>query len=212
MLDQFTEDWNRKSPPVQGLFRRTFNKNGAADERINYYHYRGFIIKFPLWLAYKSPFPWMINWILRKIGHNDIKKDVVIMEAFPSLEFTDMASGSIFYPASSSSSHVVDSIFGNLSLSEVSVGKNAIIHPHAMVGPGSLVEDENNIMAHTLCPKEWKRRGEGRFHSGSPARPIDHFYSGIFSILPEQAGKIYSKNGFLTGKDIENLNKVNLTK
>ncbi|MHA1821296.1 MAG: hypothetical protein ACTSU2_11940 [Promethearchaeota archaeon] len=203
----FVKKWNKKSPPVQGVFDRKFNDKDVEDQRIKYYHYRGFIIKYPLWIASKLFFPWMGTWALKKIGHNHIDKNVILVQAMPSLEFTTLKSGVIYLPGASSSSHVVDSIFGNLSILEVHVGENSIVHSGVMVGPGALVEENNNIMPNTLCPKRWRKKGEGFFHSGTPAKPIDKIYSGIFSVLPSDAQEIYKEKGAITFEEIEELTK-----
>ncbi|MFX0074915.1 MAG: hypothetical protein ACFE96_05700, partial [Candidatus Hermodarchaeota archaeon] len=65
--------WNKKSPPIEGVFKRVLDdKNSEEGKMMKYYHKRGFIIKFPMWLTSKSPFPWLVNRALRRISHNKI--------------------------------------------------------------------------------------------------------------------------------------------
>ena len=185
--------FDKVSPPIQGLFKREFDSESkdASDPRIVYYHIRGFIIKWPMWLAYKSPFPWISMYVLKKIGHNKISNSAVYLECFPSLEFITIGDEVIAYPGSMASAHVVDSIFGNLSILSVEVKDRAILYPNSTLAPGALVDKKYVIMPNSFSIKDWRGKKGKYYYNKTPARPIDDKYSGFFSVLPKEVSEIY---------------------
>ncbi|MFW9949391.1 MAG: hypothetical protein ACFFKA_04635, partial [Candidatus Thorarchaeota archaeon] len=83
--------WNKKSPPIEGVFKRVLDdKQGEEGKMIKYYHKRGFIIKYPMWLTSKSPFPWLVNRALKRISHNKLGKNVIYCDSYVGLEFTEL--------------------------------------------------------------------------------------------------------------------------
>jgi hypothetical protein len=203
----FDSYWNRKSPPTEGLFYRTFSKKDVADPRIKYYHYRGFIIKNPLWYASKSPFPWLINLVLTKVGHNVIDKSVIYIDAAPSLEFTTVKKNAVVMMGVLYSSHVIDSLYGNLTIKRVIIGENAILYPNSVFAPGTTIDKNCNMLPHTMTPKDFKTDENKKFYNGTPAKPCDHVYNGVFSRLDPKALEIFNQKGFVLGEEIENLYK-----
>jgi hypothetical protein len=201
----YIKKWNKISPPVEGIFHREFSGKDVIDPVIKYYHYRGFVIKWPLWLAYKSPFPWLMIRVLRKIGHNKIDKSVIMMESFPGLEFCTVGKNVIYYPSSMISAHSVDSIFGLLSITAINIGDNTFISPHSIVGPGAEILDNYGLFPNTIAAKNWKGVPGKYYYAGAPARTIDHIYSGVFSVLPEEAAKIYKEKGSVLAEDLNRL-------
>jgi hypothetical protein len=191
---------NKKSPPVQGMFQRKF----PASKVIQYYHYRGFVIKYPLWLAYKSPIPgpWAINWVLRKIGHNKIDKNVLMLDSMPALEFLTVEENVVFYPGSVTSTHLVDSIFGNLSIFENIIKKDSIILPSGGMPPGAYLAEKLTFMPNAFCRKKWNSGENKGYYSGVPVKKMKE-YNGIFSILSDGIQKIYENQGYITGEQID---------
>ncbi|MBN1800450.1 MAG: hypothetical protein JW891_03035 [Candidatus Lokiarchaeota archaeon] len=172
----WTMKWNKKCPPQQGTFERDFMavKNKTEIGKIlNFYHKRGFIIKFPMWLTSKSPFPWLINRTLRRIGHNKIAKNVIYCDAYAGLEFTDIGENTFIYPTSVLSSHEVNSIFGNLNILEIKIGKNNSLFPGTVVGPGAVSEDCNVFLPGSMIPKGWKGVYGCNYYRGAPAKPSE---------------------------------------
>jgi hypothetical protein len=48
----WTRSWNKKSPPQQGVFARDLDDLKSPEGKMmKYYHKRGFIIKYPMWLT-----------------------------------------------------------------------------------------------------------------------------------------------------------------
>jgi len=196
----FVNYWHKKSPPEEGLYIRKFDGKDVIDPRIKYYHYRGFIIKYPLWLASKSPFPWLGAWILRYIGHNKIPKSVVFMDAYPGLEFTFFEDDVILMMGSSFSTHVVDSLYGNLTIKRIVTGKFSTIYPNSIFGPGVVIHQYSNLLPSTIGPKDWTTNETNKFYSGVPGKPIDDKYSGVFSRLKNELKEEFDKKGYILFK------------
>ncbi|KKK46273.1 MAG: hypothetical protein Lokiarch_03030 [Candidatus Lokiarchaeum sp. GC14_75] len=165
--------WNKKSPPQEGVFARNLDDNVSPEGRImKYYHKRGFIIKFPLWLTSKSPFPWLMNRTLRRIGHNKIGKNVIYCNAYAGLEFTKLDDNVFIYPTSGLSSHAVNSIFGKISILEIRMGKNTTLYPGCIVGPNAVTEESYTIYPNTILHKNWRGKPGKSYYQGSPGRPL----------------------------------------
>jgi hypothetical protein len=194
--------WNHKSPPTEGLFQRTFGKKDVLDMRIKYYHYRGYIIKDPLWYASKSPFPWLINWVLKTIGHNEIEKGVTYIDAAPSLEFTTIRKDAIILMGVVYSSHVVDSLYGNLTIKRVTIGENSVLYPGSIYAPGTNIGKDCNFLPHSMTPKDFATDEEHRFYNGTPAKSYDQSFGGVLSLLDSKATEIFKEKGFLSGEEI----------
>ncbi|MFX1574553.1 MAG: hypothetical protein ACFFB0_17570 [Promethearchaeota archaeon] len=166
--------WNKKSPPQQGVFARILDDFTSPEGKMmKYYHKRGFIIKFPVWLTSKSPFPWLLNRVLRKIGHNKIGKNVIYCDGYAGLEFTDLSDNVFIYPTSALSSHAVNTIFGKITMMEMKLGKNTTLYPGNIVGPNAITTDNNVIFPNTVLHKNWRGKPGKFYYQGSPGRPID---------------------------------------
>ncbi len=146
----------KKMPLTEGVFRRSFNEKNVEDKRLYYYHVRGFTYKWPVFTAKKTFFPWMVNYALREIGGNRIGRDSIYADTFVGLEFTDLASNSAILYSSSISSHVVDSIFGNLTIKSITVEDNGILQPHAIAGPGSVIGKNTTLFPFKVAVKNEK--------------------------------------------------------
>ncbi|MBY9008905.1 MAG: hypothetical protein KGD74_03455 [Candidatus Lokiarchaeota archaeon] len=170
----WTGRWNKKSPPVEGVFRRVLDdKEGDEGKMMKYYHKRGFIIKFPMWLTSKSPFPWLVNRTLRRIGHNKLGKNVIYCDAYVGLELTELGDNVFIYPTSALSSHAVNTIFGKISMMKIKMGKNTTLYPGVIMGPNALTTDNNVIFPNTVLHKNWRGKPDKLYYQGSPGRPIE---------------------------------------
>ncbi|MBY9007927.1 MAG: hypothetical protein KGD63_14390 [Candidatus Lokiarchaeota archaeon] len=166
--------WNRKNQPKVGIFKRVLdNKESEEGRLIQYYHRRGFILRSCIWLSSKSPFPWLVNRALRKVGHNKIGKNVIYCNSYVGLEFTELGDNTFFYPTSLVSSHSVESIFGKLSLHEVKIGKNTIIYPGITIGPGAQTKENDVIYPNSLLHKNWRGIEDKAYYQGVPAKPLN---------------------------------------
>ena len=166
--------WNRKSPPIQGVFKRILDDpNSQEGKLIKYYHKRGFIIKFPMWLTSKSNWPWLVNRTLRKIGHNKIGKNVIYCDGYVGLEFTNLKDNVFIYPTSALSSHAVNSIFGKITMLEIKLGKNTTFYPGIIAGPNAVTMNDNVILPNTVLHKNWRGKPGFLYYQGSPGKPIE---------------------------------------
>ena len=166
--------WNKKSPPVEGVFKRVLDvKDSKEGKMMKYYHKRGFIIKFPMWLTSKSPFPWLVNRALRRISHNKIGENVIYCDAYVGLELTELGDNVFFYPTSALSSHAVNTIFGKITMMTLKMGKNTTLYPGIVMGPNALTTDNNVIFPNTVLHKNWRGKPNKYYYQGSPGRPID---------------------------------------
>lgn len=178
VLIEFTalwvRSWNKKSPPQQGVFARVLDDiNSLEGKLIKYYHKRGFIIKYPMWLTSKSPFPWLVNRTLRRISHNKIGQNVIYCDGYVGLEFTDLGDNVFIYPSSGLSSHAVNTIFGKISMLEIKLGRNTTIYPGDVIGPNVITEDNNVVYPNTVLHKNWRGKPGKYYYQGSPGRPIE---------------------------------------
>ena len=166
--------WHRKSPPVQGVFKRVLDDVKSPEGKlIKYYHKRGFIIKYPMWLTSKSMWPWLVNRTLKKIGHNKIGKNVIYCDGYVGLEFTDVGDNVFIYPTSALSSHAVNSIFGKITMLEIKLGKNTTFYPGIIAGPNAVTSDNNVIFPNTVLHKNWRGKPGVFYYQGSPGKPIE---------------------------------------
>ena len=166
--------WHKKSPPKQGVFQRVLDDlNSEEGKMMKYYHKRGFIIKYPMWLTSKSMFPWLVNRALRRISHNKIANNVVYCDAYVGLEFTDLGENTFFYPTSALSSHAVNTIFGKITMLEIKLGNNSVIYPGVIAGPNAVTKDNYVIFPNTVLHKNWRGKPDKFFYQGSPGRPIE---------------------------------------
>jgi acetyltransferase-like isoleucine patch superfamily enzyme len=166
--------WNKISPPQQGVFTRVLDDLESPEGKMmKYYHKRGFIIKYPVWLTSKSPFPWLVNRVLRRISHNKIGKNVIYCDSYVGLEFTNLEDNVFIYPSSGLSSHAVNTIFGKITMMEIKLGKNTTLYPGNIVGPNAVTTDNNVIYPNTVLHKNWRGKAGKFYYQGSPGRPID---------------------------------------
>ena len=170
----WTYRWNKKSPPTEGVYKRVLDdKDSEEGKMMKYYHKRGFIIKFPMWLTSKSPFPWLVNRVLRRIGHNKLGKNVIYCDAYVGLEFTELGDNVFIYPTSALSSHAVNTIFGKISMMKITMGKNTTFYPGIIMGPNAITTDNTVIFPNTVLHKNWRGKPGKFYYQGSPGRPIE---------------------------------------
>jgi len=170
----WTRRWNKKSPPKQGVFKRVLDDlNSEEGKMMKYYHKRGFIIKFPMWMTSKSPFPWLLNRVLKRISHNKIGKNVIYCDGYAGLEFTDLGENIFIYPTSALSSHAVNTIFGKITMMEIKLGKSTTFYPGIIAGPNAMTTENNVIYPNSVLHKNWRGKPNKFYYQGSPGRPIE---------------------------------------
>ncbi len=169
--------WNRQCPPEEGYFSRKFTEKGLVDHRIDYYHKRGFAIKWPMWVTLKSPFPWLVNWCLRR-NDNQFGKNVIFDNSFVPLELCDAEDNVYFGPGSAASAHTVNAIFGDLFIGRIKIGKNVVIGSNSIIGPGAVALPNSTFLPNTLINSRWKDKWSSLYYTGTSARPLVPPYCG----------------------------------
>lgn len=173
--------WEKISPPVQGVFNRGFGEKDIADPRLHYYHLRGFVYKWPVFLAKKSFCPWMLNYALRTVGKNKIHRDAYYMENFPALEETDLGEHFACMHGSTLSSHVVDSLYGNLTIKKVTAEPYATMQPHSITAPGATIKAGRTLFGYYMATKDKVVKKPFSFQYG-----VKYEYNGLESIVDEE--------------------------
>ncbi len=163
--------WNRQCPPEEGYFSRKFTEKGLADHRLDFYHKRGFAIKWPMWVTSKSPFPWLVNWCLRR-NDNEFGKNVLFDNSFVPLELCHAEDNVYFAPGSSASAHTVNAIFGDLFMGRIQIGKNVVIGSNSIIGPGAVALPNSTFLPNALINSRWKDKWGTLYYSGTSARPV----------------------------------------
>ncbi len=134
--------------PREGVFARS-----PADKDYRYFHLRNLIRKFALWILYSGPFPWLKEgWMHRRFGAK-IGKNVVIHDAFLSLEFVELGDNVILGLGTVVMSHWYEQerfILGHVTIGkDAIIGSKAVILPLTTVGEGAVVDAESMIVPGT---------------------------------------------------------------
>ncbi len=168
-----TDHYERQSPSREGTFERKFSKKKAGMESkvLRYYHLRGFAYKYPVFITKKSLFPWLVNYALNQMANNEISKNATYGDAFVGLELTKLSDGTIIMDGTAISSHVVDSLFGSLTIKKVKLEENAVVSSLTAVAPGTVVCKNNKVGPRSFCTKDWKAcKKYGGFTWGTPPK------------------------------------------
>ncbi|MHA1792448.1 MAG: hypothetical protein ACTSVI_07370 [Promethearchaeota archaeon] len=180
----FVNYFNKKSPPTTGVLKRQFKDTTHPDFiKIHYYHMRGAIIKYTLWLLQKCPFPSLAHFFLRHVTHNKIGHNVIYENCFVGLEFTDIGNDCVIEVGSAISAHVVESLYGNLVLDEIKINDGAIVGYNTIIGPGVLIPSGFVVGDNSMSYKSWplkERDGiKSEFFIGTPAKhePIEMIFA-----------------------------------
>ncbi|MFX1444026.1 MAG: hypothetical protein ACFFHV_11470 [Promethearchaeota archaeon] len=156
--------------PAQGIFDRNLNEHWKA---LDYYHWRSFLLKYPVFVFLKSPFPWLLNWELNFIGSNKIGKGTIFEECFihSHLNFGKNCYMGTFAHISN---HMVDGVYGteNLTFYGAKIGNNCTFN--ALIGGMPGLEVGNNAtflpMATTI---KYDKMEDNGIYLGFPARRLD---------------------------------------
>ncbi len=169
---------DRRSRPSSAILKRQFKDENHPDYRtVHFYHLRGAIVKYAVWIVLKCPFPSMIVHVSSFLGQNSRGKRILHDNSYPGLELTTIKDDVLLEAGSAVSSHVVESLYGNLVRQKVEVGKGVVLGVNAVIGPGSVVPDGYHIGDNSIVYPKWplvKQEGiEGNFFNGMPARHCD---------------------------------------
>ncbi len=175
--------YDKQSPPREGVYSREFTAKNVADRDLQYYHLRGFMYKLPVFWAKKSIFPWMVNYVLRDMAGNEIHKNAYYGDAYVALEFSELGDGAVIENGCTVSGHVVDSIFGNLTLKKVTMEKNSTLNATGIMAPGSRLSENVAVAPRSFVTKDLILTTEkSEYYYGGPAKKSD--YRNFLDLLP----------------------------
>ncbi|MFX1419925.1 MAG: hypothetical protein ACFE9N_13485 [Promethearchaeota archaeon] len=133
-----------KRGPNQGVFDRNLDETSKV---LDYYHFRSFLFKYPIFAFIRSPFPWLLNWELKFLNSNKIGRGTVLEETF---YHSHINFGKNCYIGTFAhiSNHLVDGVYGeeNLTFFGVDIGNNCVFSLSNGAMPGLKMEDNSTIL------------------------------------------------------------------
>jgi hypothetical protein len=158
-----------KRGPEQGIFDRNLNKESNI---LDYYHFRSFLFKYPIFAFIRSPFPWLINWELQFLGSNKIGKGTVIEEAYLHSHIhlgKDCYLGTFTHLTN----HLVDGVYGeeNLTFFGANVEDNSIFEVLTGTLPGTKVGKNSTFIPIGSTVKFDELKGDA-IYFGFPAKKL----------------------------------------
>ncbi|MGV9197475.1 MAG: hypothetical protein ACOC44_15865 [Promethearchaeia archaeon] len=155
--------------PAQGVFDRNLDEHSRT---LDYYHWRSFLLKYPVFAFIRSPFPWLLGWELRFIGSNEVGKGTIFEECYI---HSHINPGEDCYLGTFShlTNHLVDGVYGeeNLTFYGAEIGDDCVFN--ALIGglPGLEVGDKATLLPMSSTIK-FDKLGDGGVYSGFPARRL----------------------------------------
>jgi len=172
-----------KRGPAQGVFDRNLDETSKA---LDYYHFRSFLFKYPIFAFIRSPFPWLINWELRFLGSNKVGKGTVFEDTF---FHSHINFGKNCYIGTFShiSNHLVDGVYGeeNLTFFGAELGNNCVFSLSNGAMPGLKMEDNSTVLP--MCATiKYDKLGNNNIYGRFPARKlkqdeVNKFTGGIYN-------------------------------
>jgi acetyltransferase-like isoleucine patch superfamily enzyme len=157
------------SPSKSGIIPRNIRSKAA-----NYYHIRGFMIKYGKNAFSKGVFPWLSNWFFNFIGASKIGKGTTLEESVVNDKFFDIGENCYIGVNSALATHVVEGIFGNISYFKIIIGDNVTAATTNLIGPGCEIRD-NSFMLPLACATKYSIAGKPsqiNYYWGMPLRRI----------------------------------------
>ncbi len=156
----------KKSPSKSGVIPRNI-----PSKTLNYYHIRGFMIKYGKNTFTKGAFPWLSNWFFNFVGSNKIGKGTTLEESIMNDKFINVGNNCYFGVNSALASHLVEGTFGNINYFEIKIGDNVTNAGMNLIGAGSEVHDNSYLLPLASTPKHSMLKG-GNYYWGLPLRKI----------------------------------------
>lgn len=158
-----------KRGPAQGVFDRKLSKNSKV---LDYYHFRSFLLKYPVFAFVRSPFPWLVNWELKFIGSNKIGKGTVFEDTFFH-SHNNFGDNCYIGTYAHITNHLVDGVYGeeNLTFFGVQIGNNCIFSSSSGALPGTEMGDNSTILPMSATIK-YDKLGESGIYAHFPAKKL----------------------------------------
>ncbi len=159
-----------KRGPEQGVYDRNLDESSTV---LDYYHFRSFLFKYPIFAFIRSPFPWLINWELKFIRSNQVGKNTIFEEAFFHSHI-DFGKNCYIGTFAHITNHLVDGVYGeeNLTFFGADVGNNCIFSASNGSLPGLEMGDNSTILP--MCATiKYDKLGKNGIYGGFPAKKLD---------------------------------------
>jgi acetyltransferase-like isoleucine patch superfamily enzyme len=156
----------RMEPTKKGIIPRNI-----PSKKLNFYHLRSFLIKYPKNAVTRGPFPWLINWLYNFVGTNKIGKNTTIEEQFGADRFVEIGDNCYIGVNSGFSSHSVEGIFGNIAYYPIKLGDNVTTASLNCLAPGVEVNDNSFLFPLAGATKHSTLKGDN-YYFGVPLRKI----------------------------------------
>lgn len=186
----------KKCPSKEGIIPRNL-----PSKVLNYYHIRGFMIKYGKNAFVKGIFPWLANWFFNVVKSNSIGKETTMEEQVTGDKFVEIGENCYIGPDANLASHLVEGIFGRVSYFKVRVGNNCTLSGAGGLTPGCEIGDNSYFLPLTAAFKHSSFKGNN-YYFGIPPRKF--FKKNVMEYLG------LSKEDFQKEKDLRN--KQNSTK
>jgi acetyltransferase-like isoleucine patch superfamily enzyme len=165
--------WFYKLADARGASQGIYDRNlDESSEALDYYHFRAFLMKYPVSAYSNSPFPWLLNWELRFIRSNKIGKNTVLEETFL---HSHINFGKNCYLGTSShiTNHLVDGVYGseNLTFIGVSIDDNSVLNSITGGLPGTKI-GKNSTLLPSCTTLKFDKLGSNGIYAGFPARKL----------------------------------------
>jgi acetyltransferase-like isoleucine patch superfamily enzyme len=158
-----------KRGPSQGVFDRNLDESSTA---LDYYHFRSFLFKYPIFVFIRSPFPWLLNWELKFIGSNKIGKGTVLEDTFYH-SHVNFGKNCYIGTFSHISNHLVDGVYGeeNLTFFGVDIGNNCVFSLSNGAMPGLKMEDNSTVLP--MCANiKYDKLGSNQIYGKFPVKKL----------------------------------------
>jgi len=165
--------WFYKLADSRGASQGIYDRNlDASSKALDYYHFRSFLMKYPIFAFSRSPFPWLLNWELRFIKSNIIGKNTVLEETFL---HSHINFGKNCYLGTSShiTNHLVDGVYGseNLTFIGVSIDDNSVLNSITGGLPGTEIGKNSTLLPSSTTIK-FDKIGSNGIYAGFPAQKL----------------------------------------
>ena len=195
----------RKSPSKDGIIPRNF-----PSRTLNYYHIRGFMIKYGKNTFNKGAFPWLSNWFYNFVGSSVIGKGSTLEESICNEKFAIVGKNCYFGASSALATHLVDGTFGNINYFHIKVGDNVTFAGTNLIAAGSEVHDNSYLLPLASAGKHSILKGHN-YYWGIPLRKIFRKKTmGYLKITPKELEINENIAGYLEKDAMEKLKIENI--
>ena len=151
------------------MFDRKLDESSTM---LDYYHFRSFLHKYPIFIFIRSPFPWLINLDLKFISSNKIGKGTIFEETFfhSHINFgKDCYIGTFTHI----SNHVVDGVYGeeNLTFFGADLGDNSVFSASNGALPGLEMGNNSTVLPMSATIK-YDKLGNNNIYFGFPSKKL----------------------------------------